>query len=91
MRRQLRKWRIAGLFPMFDLAILAATSARFQQYCAQIRFEYAFVPAAIFANKRAQVLRAFLAQEKIYHSPLGVGFEAVARGAIQTEGKWTTD
>ncbi len=62
-----------------DLAILAATPARFREYCAQIRREYAFVPESIFANKRTQVLREFLTQPKIYRSPFGVGLEAAAR------------
>lgn len=68
-----------------DLAILAATPARFHEYCEQIRFEYAFVPAAIFANKRAQVLREFLTQEKIYQSPFGASFEAAARLNLANE------
>ena len=68
-----------------DLAILAGAPARFREYCAQIRFEYAFVPAAIFAAKRAQVLREFLSQQKIYHSFLGAMFEAAARLNLTTE------
>ncbi len=68
-----------------DLAILAATPARFREYCEQVRFEYAFVPAAIFANKRAQVLREFLTQEKIYCSPFGARFEAAARLNLTNE------
>ena len=68
-----------------DLAILAATPARFRQYCAQIRCEYAFVPVAVFANKRAQVLREFLAQKRIYHSAFGVRLEAAARGNLTSE------
>ncbi len=68
-----------------DLAILACAPARFREYCAQIRFEYAFVPAAIFADKRAQVLREFLSQPKIYHSFLGAKFEAAARLNLATE------
>ena len=68
-----------------DLAILAATPERFHEYCAQIRFEYAFVPVAVFAPKRAQVLRAFLSQQKIYHSFLGAKFEAAARLNLAAE------
>jgi predicted metal-dependent HD superfamily phosphohydrolase len=68
-----------------DLAILAAPTERFQEYCEQIRFEYAFVPAAIFAPKRAQILREFLSQPKIYHSFLGAKFEAAARLNLATE------
>ena len=68
-----------------DLAILAAAPARFREYCGQIRFEYAFVPPAIFAAKRAQVLRGFLALGKIYHSPFGARFEVAARLNLTNE------
>ena len=68
-----------------DLAILAAVPARFREYCGQIRYEYGFVPAAIFATKRAQVLREFLTQKKIYHSPYGARFEAAARLNLTSE------
>lgn len=68
-----------------DLAILAATPARFREYCRQIRCEYAFVPADIFAIKRAEVLREFLSQKKIYHSDFGVSLEAKARLNLMNE------
>ena len=68
-----------------DLAILAASPGRFQEYCTQIRFEYAFVPTAIFNAKRVQVLREFLLQLKIYRSPFGAKFEATARLNLKTE------
>ena len=68
-----------------DLAILAAAPARFREYCGQIRFEYAFVPPAIFAAKRAQVLRGFLALGKIYHSPFGAKLEVAARLNLTNE------
>ena len=68
-----------------DLAILACAPARFREYCAQIRFDYAFVPEAIFVAKRAQVLREFLTQRKIYHSAFGARFEAAARLNLTAE------
>lgn len=68
-----------------DLAILAASPERFQEYCAQIRFEYAFVPTPVFKTKRAQVLSEFLLQQKIYLSPIGAKFEAAARLNLSTE------
>lgn len=49
-----------------DLAILGSEPARFAQYQAQIRAEYAWAPAPVYAAKRAQVLAAFLAQEPLY-------------------------
>jgi predicted metal-dependent HD superfamily phosphohydrolase len=68
-----------------DLAILSAAPERFQEYCAQIRLEYAFVPTAIYAPKRAQVLGEFLKQRKIYLSPFGARLEAAARLNLTTE------
>ncbi len=68
-----------------DLAILAATPARFREYCEQIRVEYAFVPDAIFAQKRAQVLREFLTPKKIYNSNVGARFEVAARLNLTNE------
>lgn len=68
-----------------DLAILAAATQRFQQYCAQIGREYAFVPAAIFKQKRAQVLSEFLLEKRIYLSPFGVKFEIAARQNLTIE------
>lgn len=49
-----------------DLAILGANESRFAQYQQQIRQEYAFVPADLFAQKRAEVLRGFLSRPNIY-------------------------
>ena len=52
-----------------DLAILAAEPARFDAYEAQIRAEYAWVPDALFAAKRAEILAQFLARTAIYRTP----------------------
>ncbi|WP_310739894.1 HD domain-containing protein [Inhella proteolytica] len=49
-----------------DLAILGAAPARFAEYEAQIRAEYAFVPEALFKTKRAEVLRGFLARPFLF-------------------------
>lgn len=49
-----------------DLAILGADESRFAQYQQQIRQEYAFVPADLFAQKRSEVLRGFLSRPNIY-------------------------
>lgn len=37
-----------------------------EQYEAQIRREYAWVPETIFASKRAEILDRILARERIY-------------------------
>lgn len=49
-----------------DLAILGAEAARFDEYEAQIRREYGFVPADAFATRRRALLRAFLARSRLY-------------------------
>ncbi len=51
-----------------DLAILGAAEPRFAEYETQIRDEYAFVPAAIYREKRREILQSFLARDKIYRS-----------------------
>lgn len=49
-----------------DLAILGSPERRFAEYEAQIRAEYAWVAPEVFAVKRREVLRGFLARERIY-------------------------
>lgn len=49
-----------------DLSILGREESRFWEYERQIRAEYAWVPAEVFATKRAEVLRRFLNRERIY-------------------------
>lgn len=49
-----------------DLAILGTAPARFDDYEAQIRAEYAHVPEAQFRLRRSEVLAAFLARPRIY-------------------------
>lgn len=49
-----------------DLSILGAHSARFAEYEAQIRVEYAFVPEAVFRSKRCEILKGFVQRPRIY-------------------------
>jgi len=56
----------AALLVDIDLAILGAPPTRFDEYEAQIRAEYAWVPAAVFREKRQEVLQGFLARPSIY-------------------------
>jgi predicted metal-dependent HD superfamily phosphohydrolase len=51
-----------------DLWVLAAPVARFDEYCAQVREEYAHVPTAHFARARAEVLRPFLVRDHVYRT-----------------------
>jgi predicted metal-dependent HD superfamily phosphohydrolase len=52
-----------------DLAILGASSARFEEYDQHIRLEYQYVPPPVYRQKRRQVLERFLARERIYTTP----------------------
>jgi len=63
-----------------DLAILAAAPARFAEYEAQIRREYAFVPELVFKEKRVAILAGFLARPALYATQaMRHRFEATAR------------
>ncbi len=52
-----------------DLTILGAEETRFWAYEDAIRREYAWVPGEMFRKKRADVLRRFLEQDRIYRTP----------------------
>lgn len=49
-----------------DLAILGAPPSRFDEYEAQVRREYSWVPDPAFRQARARILRAFLAHPSVY-------------------------
>lgn len=49
-----------------DLSILGAAPARFDEYQRQIRAEYAHVPEPLYRERRAAILRGFLARPRIY-------------------------
>jgi predicted metal-dependent HD superfamily phosphohydrolase len=52
-----------------DLAILACSPDRFNQYESQIRFEYSFVPAEVYATKRREFLQSMASRGQLYHHP----------------------
>jgi len=56
----------APLLVDVDLSILGQPPARFWDYEKQIRAEYGWVDATLFATKRAEILRHFLARLRIY-------------------------
>lgn len=58
----------APLLVDVDLSILGQHPDRFWEYERQVREEYAWVPAIIFARKRAEVLQRFLARPRIYNT-----------------------
>ena len=49
-----------------DLAILGAPPLRFEEYEAQIRREFSWVPDEAFAQARAEIVRGFLARPYVY-------------------------
>lgn len=51
-----------------DLAILASSAERFQQYHEQIHLEYQWVEADVYLYKRRQVLDGFYQKQPIYQS-----------------------
>jgi predicted metal-dependent HD superfamily phosphohydrolase len=74
----------ACLLVDIDLSILAAAPARFAEYETQIRAEYAFVPDALFRQKRQAVLQGFANRAQIYSTDYGQQhFEAAAKANLQ--------
>ena len=51
-----------------DLWVLSAPVARFDEYCHQVREEYAHVPPTAYARGRSEVLRPFLVRPHVYRS-----------------------
>ncbi len=63
-----------------DLSILGADTDRYSRYEADVRHEYAWVPAELFRAGRSQLLRELLEREHIFATPaLRQRFEAAAR------------
>ncbi len=54
-----------------DLWILAADEERFDDYCGQVREEYASVPDAIFGPARATILRELVGSAGLYLTAYG--------------------
>ncbi len=51
-----------------DLWVLSAPVSRFDEYCSQVREEYARVPVAAYASARSEVLRPFLVRGHVYRT-----------------------
>ena len=56
----------AKLMVDVDLSILGREQKRFLEYESQIQKEYAWVPASVFASKRAEILQRFLDRSGIF-------------------------
>ncbi|RYZ11252.1 MAG: N-methyl-D-aspartate receptor NMDAR2C subunit [Comamonadaceae bacterium] len=59
----------AQLLVDIDLSILGAPAARFAEYEAQIRREYAHIPTDVFEPRRRRILGTFLARDPLYQTP----------------------
>ena len=58
----------AALLMDIDLSILGQPDTEFDQYEAQIRQEYIWVPERVFRGKRAEILRTFLQRDSVYQT-----------------------
>ncbi len=69
-----------------DLAVLGAAPAEYDRYAAAIRREYAWVPEDRYRAGRADVLRRFLARERIYQTErMHAERESAARRNLRRE------
>jgi predicted metal-dependent HD superfamily phosphohydrolase len=67
-----------------DLSILGASPARFDDYEAQVREEYAWVPGWVFRRKRSEILAQFLSREHLFNTEVFRNeLEAQARHNLQ--------
>jgi predicted metal-dependent HD superfamily phosphohydrolase len=74
----------AALTVDIDLSILGASATRFDEYEAQVRYEYGWVPEEAFREGRARILREFLARPRIYTTDFFCDrLEMTARGNLQ--------
>lgn len=77
--------RLTDAFHDADLWILAAPESRFDQYCAEVRVEYAHVPADQYAAGRRTILRQLVAPEQIYRTDTGQQWDQPARRNVDRE------
>ena len=69
-----------------DLAILGTRKDVFEQYDANIRCEYAWVPRETYRPARAKILRSFLERDTIYQTPrLRELYEEHARANLRSK------
>lgn len=67
-----------------DLSILGAAPARFDDYEAQVREEYAWVPGWVFRRKRSEILTQLLSRERLFNTQaFRNAFEVQARSNLQ--------
>lgn len=74
-----------ALFLDADLSILGAEPKIYRAYARAIRQEYAWVPEALFQERRARVLQKFLSRERIYQTEAFAHLEQPARQNLAQE------
>lgn len=66
-----------------DLSILGAPTPRFEQYEAQVRIEYGWVPDEAYRSARGRILRGFLDRPVLFHTAYFANlFERSARANL---------
>jgi predicted metal-dependent HD superfamily phosphohydrolase len=74
----------AALIVDIDLCILGQPASRYSEYEEQVRQEYSWVPKLLFRKKRAEILKQFLARDRIYATDwFQQQFEAQARQNLE--------
>lgn len=77
---------LADTFTDADLAILAASADRFDEYCAQVRAEYRHVPDAAYATARSAILAALADRPEVYRTAYArTAWTAAARDNVRRE------
>jgi len=67
-----------------DLSILGSSSAIYDQFENDVRYEYKLVPYFLYRKKRKEILTSFLERERIYQNDFFYDkFETQARAAIK--------
>lgn len=67
-----------------DLSILGASPDRFDEYEAQVRQEYSWVPGPLFRRERRKILEDFLKRPTLFQTaPFVAAYEARARDNLQ--------
>lgn len=74
-----------ALFLDADLSILGAEARTYRAYARAVRLEYAWLPEAVFRERRAGGIRQFLSRERIYQTAGFAGLERPARDNLQGE------
>jgi predicted metal-dependent HD superfamily phosphohydrolase len=75
-----------NLFTDADLSILGQSPDTYQQYCVQIRKEYAIYPDVLYKPGRIKVIRHFLQMERIFKTEVFFNrFETRAKENLQWE------